>query len=236
MSKDNLIRAWVNPLICLDADDRFPFKENVKLTSDAVLEYLAENDNKTPTLDEMKSNYARISENATRLFIIPAETMILSKIIRPLRHALGYFMIGNFLESIAISGMVCEMAAVFLFQINEITVKGEPVSNDDEANRNLIKFEKMRQWERTSKLLEWGLIDKDVKDKFDFVSEKRNEYLHRLSKNDNDIETNAKHVFDKTLDIILYVTGLRIGKPGRAVLNQKVLDYLRKKGLLEKSD
>ncbi|NOJ27663.1 MAG: hypothetical protein DA330_06600 [Nitrososphaera sp.] len=232
MSKDHIIETWINPLVCLEADDRFMFNKPIQLTTDAVLRYLAETDKGVPNIDEMKANYARVSTNITKLFAVPAEVMILSKIIRPLKHALGYFMIGNYLESIAMCGMVSEMAAVFLFQINELSIDGKSINNEKQASEALEEFERTPQSVRTQKLLNWNLIDEETKIKFDEIAKKRNIYLHRISANEDDIDKVAATTFNNILDIILSITGLGIGQPGKMILNPKILVYLQKKNLL----
>lgn len=57
-------------------------------------------------------------------------------------------MLGNFLESIAMSAVVAEMCAIFRFQIYQITVNGKPIVKAEEEAGQLKKFEKLRQSER----------------------------------------------------------------------------------------
>lgn len=234
MSKDKVFVASINPLICMDADDRFHFgSDKQELTAGGVLRYLA-HETATLNMEDIKKSYAWIAKEATRLFMVPAEKRILLKIVNPLKHAIGSYMIGNSLEAIALCGIVGEMTAVFLFQISELTTDGKPISNDGEAELQLSKFERFWQSQRTTKLLEFGLIDSQTKEKFDFVSKKRNEYLHNISKDEDNIAVDAKEVFDATLEIVLTITELGIME-GRTVLNQKILNYLEKKGLTENS-
>lgn len=231
MSEGNLMEGWVNPLICISADDRFQFGQPVPLTAEKVLEYFSQTDSKALTIEEIKNNYGAIAQNATKLWVVPAEARILLKLVFPLKNAMAYYMVGNFLESIAISGFVAEMTAIFWFQISAINHEGKPISTDKQEMQALKKVERLKQSERTDKLLQYGVIDQNIKNKFDYVSGQRNKYLHRLTMDDTGIDSIAKQVFDSTLDIMMALTGLTIKVPGHASLNPKLLEYLRKKGL-----
>lgn len=232
-TQNSRIIASVNPLVFIDADDRFHFGDNKPhLTPESVLKYLS-SETFIPTMDNIKKCYDWIAQDATRLFVVPAEAKILEKIVRPLKNAIGSYIIGNSFETIALCGTISEMIAIFLFEINEITIDGKHISNEEDLKTNLEKFENFGQFQRTKKLFEFGLIDADVKSKFDFVRKKRNEYLHRLSKTHSYATPDAKEVFSSTLDISLKISGLSI-KSGKAIVNQKIIDYLDKKNLVEK--
>lgn len=227
------IIASVNPLVFLDADDRFHFGENKPcLTPKSVLRYLA-SETFIPDMDNIKKCYDWIAQDVTKLFIVPAEAKILEKIVRPLKNAIGSYIIGNSFETIALCGTISEMIAIFLFEINKISTNGNPISEENELKMNLEKFENYGQSKRVKKLLEYGLIDEELKSKFDFVRLTRNEYLHSLSKSYANAAPDAKDAFTTTLDIFLKVSGLSV-KDGKAIVNQKIIDYLDEKNLVEK--
>ena len=231
--QNNRITACVNPLVFIDADDRFHFGNNKpQITPESVLKYLS-SETFIPTMDNIKKCYDWIAQDATKLFLVPAEAKILEKIVRPLKNAIGSYIIGNSFETIALCGTISEMIAIFLFEINEISIDGKHISNEGEIKRNLEKFEKFSQAKRIEKLHEFNLINNDVKSKFDFVRIKRNGYLHRLSKSHSNAASDAKDVFTATLDIFLQVSGLSL-KDGKAIVNQKIINYLDKKNLVEK--
>jgi len=224
--------ASVNPLVFIEADIRFNFgNPEHQLTPEAVLRYLA-SETFIPEMDNIKKTYEYIAKPVTRLFVVPAEYKILDKIIRPLKNALGSYIIGNSFETISLCGTVSEMIVIFLFEINEISVDGKTLSNEGELCANLEEFENFGQKERVKRLYKFGLIDDDVKEKFDFVRTKRNQYLHRLSQTLENVAPDAKQVFDATFEIFLKISGLSVDQ-GKVLLNPKIIDYLRKKNLIE---
>lgn len=234
-AKSHRLVSSINPLVFIEADDRFNFgNPSRQLTAEAVLRYLA-SETFIPEMDNIKKAYAHIAKSATRLFAVPAEYKILEKIIRPLKNALGSYMIGNSFETIVLCGTVAEMTAIFLFEINEITTNGKPATNEEEARENLARFESFSQKDRIKRLHEYGLIDDVTKEKFDFVRTTRNGYIHSLSKTLENSAPDADKVFNATLEIFLKVSGLEVNN-GKMILNQKIIDYLRKKNLIEDID
>jgi len=233
-STDNVFVASVNPLVFLEADERFAsILPNRKLTPEAVLKYLS-NETFIPELDNIKKSYQEIAKDVTRLFIVPAEYKIIEKIIRPLKSAIGSYMIGNSLETIVLCGTVAEMMAIFQFQINELSLEDKPLKSEKKLRENLEKFEKTNQKVRVEKLHQFGLIDNELKTKFDDIRQTRNQYVHKLSKSLSNAAPDAKRVFDEALNIFLKITGLTIVK-GKTIMNQKVIDYLDKRNLIEKN-
>ncbi|MFY9299631.1 MAG: hypothetical protein WAO91_00370 [Candidatus Nitrosotenuis sp.] len=229
--KTHRLTASVNPLVFIEADSRFHFGSERQLTPEAVLRYLA-SETFIPEMDNIKKAYEYIAKPVTRLFVVPAEYKILEKIIRPLKNALGSYIIGNPFETIALCGTVSEMIAIFLFEINEVYVDGKSLPSDEEFSKNLEEFENFGQKERVKRLYKFGLIDNDIKEKFDFIRKKRNQYLHRLSKTLENAAPDAKEVFDATFEIFMKISGLSVNQ-GKVILNQKIIDYLRKKNLIE---
>lgn len=57
------------------------------------------------------------------------------------------------------------------------------------------------------------IVHESIKKKFE-ITDNRNKYLHRITANKDGIAV-AITTFNYTLEIILYVTGLGIGRPGK---------------------
>lgn len=229
MSDDHTITFFVNPLFLFNASN-FPTNEKKELTSLDVLEYLA-SDNKLMSVAEMKNNYQLLDEKISSFFGVPSEAQILNKMIFPLKRAVGYFVIGNYRESIAVAAFVAEMATIFKFQIYNISLLERPIVTELDESKNLGEIELLPQGKRIKKLLDEEVINHDLACKFDFVRLKRNKYLHSITKEDNGIQDIAKAVIENTIDIMKAVTGLRIGN-GKVLLDPRVIEYLRKKGFL----
>ena len=88
-------------------------KKEQKITEKDILEYVT-GKTSIPEVKDYVKRYEQLEKNIDRLFAVPAETQIDTKLIQPLRHAAASFMLGNFLDTIAMCGFVSEMLTIFL--------------------------------------------------------------------------------------------------------------------------
>src|ERR1043165_3041768 len=65
----------------------------------------------------VEARYREIDAVEPNLFAPPAEERILSQLIWPLRHAKASYMVGNYLGTIALCGIVGEMTAILIFDL-----------------------------------------------------------------------------------------------------------------------
>ena len=228
MSEDKVIAINLNPFVFFEASDFGPGKSQ-ELTCQDVLNYLANNNEVIPVA-KIKQNYQTIGKKAASFVGLPAEAKILNKLVFPLKHAIGYYIMGHYLESIALCGFVAEMATIFKFQIHGVSFLEKPIVTEADEKANIDDVEWRKHNERIRKLLKDGKIDAALACKLDFVSKKRNRYLHSISVDDTNINEVARSVIDNTIDILRGIFNLRVGE-GKILIDQKVLDYLDKKGL-----
>jgi len=233
MSKDNVFVGLLGPL-AFPEFQTIPGQKPKEITLQDVIKNLCA-ENVVPEIGNFKKSYEHITENINKLFIVPTEYRILNKLIYPLKSAIRSYVTGNYLSTIALCGMVAEMAIIFHFETLKIKI------NDRDAeiivkklyNRN---FERLSQDQRVKFLDALGFLDDDVVKNSDVIRACRRDYLHFLSKDLQNVAPDAKKAFDATLEIVVKILGLRIGEPGKMVLNQNVIDYLESKGLIEKSN
>ena len=231
MSQGTLHGGWVNPLEFLEGDERWASILGQPPTLENLLKFLC-----TPTISpDLKScieRYKEINREHTRLFIAPAEDRILEKLIWPLRHAKAGYMIGNYLGTISLCGMVSEMLAVLLFEISELRIDERPMSPDDQTALFGSTFEKLSQERRVKVLKAFGIIDKETIDAFELIRTKRRRYLHLWSQDHDSLPADAIAVFHGTVFIAVKVIGQEI-HDGKLSLNPSILKYLDRAGLYE---
>src|SRR5690349_11067494 len=111
------IRVFVNPLQMLELDE--PWTDHVvdnALTPDVFLQFLC-----IPAVaSDTKSlgiRYKEISIERVRLFAPPDEATIMERLVWPLRHAKAAYVVGNYLATIALAGVVAEMTALLLWDV-----------------------------------------------------------------------------------------------------------------------
>jgi hypothetical protein len=114
MSKEELLDVWVAPLLFPEAESS---KKEGKLPDcESVLRYLCKPEADF-SIESITNRYQEISEKLNHLSIVPAEKKILNKLIWSLKHAIGSYMVGNYLGTISLCGLVAEMATILLFEI-----------------------------------------------------------------------------------------------------------------------
>ncbi len=62
-------------------------------------------------------------------------------------------MVGNYLGTIALCGMVAEMVAVLLYEISNFSLKNRPMTEQDQTSVFGSKFEKLGQDRRVQDIL-----------------------------------------------------------------------------------
>lgn len=202
---------------------------NTLPSCDDVLEYLCVPGIKSD-INNLVARYKEISKESKRLFAAPAEERILTKLVWPLRYAKSCYMVGNYLGTIALCGMVAEMIAILAFEMSTILVNGKPLDEQAETNIFGSRFERLGQDRRVSILKAYNLIDDELKASFDIIRDKRRLYLHFYSQDYSHLAPNAVEVFNATVKIVVEIIGQDI-RDGKIILKPAMLNYLKKKGI-----
>lgn len=225
-----MFEGYINPLAFLAAEESRPGAASEKIDCEDVLRYLCQPE-VTIDLDGLVSRYREISRECCRLPIVPAEKGVLDKLIWPLKNAIGCYIVGNYLGTISLCGVVAEMVAILKFEISELILNGERVDEKKQAALFGRSYEKLGQEQRVSILHVCGLIDGAMKRHFDTVRTKRRQYLHLYSTDHTQLSRDAVDVFCATVEIV--VSALGIGtRGGKVVLDPALLKYLERKGLV----
>lgn len=231
MSNDKVFQAWINPLAFLEVDEPWAKSMQQELNLEAFLKYLC-----TPgigsDLDSLTKRYQEISTEPKRLIAAPLEEQILNKLVWPLRHAKGSYILGNYLGTIALCGMVVEMVSILIFEISDIHINNKLIDESTEGKLFGRSFEKLGQERRVAVLHGFNLIDDEMKSLFDIVRQKRNKYLHFYSQDHAQLAPDAVEVFNTAVTIVVKVIGQDL-QDGRLILNPKLLKYLEDKGIVK---
>lgn len=150
--QDRLMEAWIRPLQILELDEPF-FRDTDEreLAAQLFLKFMS-----TPGMESNASKllerYRRISTAHEPLFAVPADPRILQKLVWPLRHAKVVFLVGNYLATISLTGIVAEMVAIFLFDVAVQSSKQELAEVEAQAGLFAATFEKLSQDRRVKVL------------------------------------------------------------------------------------
>jgi hypothetical protein len=234
MSDDRLIEVFVNPIQFTDVDKPWATL-NQEVTAQSVLDFIC-----TPgvgsDIESILSRYKTISIERKRLLAAPNEQRILNKLIWPLRNAKAGYMCGNYLGVIALCGMVAEMVAIFLFEINIFQLNKRIMSDNDQKAVFGSNFEKLGQDRRINVLHTFGVIDDELRISFDTIRSIRRKYLHLWSQDHEKLPSDAVKCFEAAVLLVVSTIGQDL-KDGKLLLNKGIIEYLEKKlGRYSESD
>ena len=230
---DEILKVYVNPFIFFEIDENWSHLGHAELSLDSVLKFLCtpDDDSSTTALIE---RYKAINDRSEGLGFVPTEARILENIVWPLRHAKGSYIVGNYLGTISLCGVVSEMLAILLFKSSEIQKNGSPLTESGEKAIFGSSFEKLGQQRRVSILYGYNLIDEEIKDTFDKLREMRRRYLHIWSEDCQSMHQDAVDCYEAASKITLFVIGQDV-KDGRLLLKPNIIEYLRKNRVLNEN-
>jgi hypothetical protein len=234
MSDDRLIDVYVNPIQFIDVDEPWATVLNREVSAQSVLDFIC-----TPgvgsDIESILSRYKAISIEKKRILAAPNEQRILDKLIWPLRNAKAGYMCGNYLGVIALCGMVAEMVAIFLFEINSFKLNKTIVPDEGQKAIFGSSFEKLGQERRVNILYAFDVINNEMKKSFDIIRNIRRIYLHLWSQDHEKLPSDAVKCFEAAVLLVVSTIGQDL-KDGKLILNKGIFEYLEKRGIYSESD
>jgi len=141
-------------------------------------------------------------------------------------------MLGSFVASIALSGMVAEMLAMLLWELAQVHVNGQPITADEEKALFGSTFERLNQERRVSVLKAYGEIAEPVQAAFTEIRTLRRKYLHLWTQDHGQLAKDAAAAYHAAITLTIAVLGQDVHE-GRIRLRDKMLEYLDRHGRLQ---
>lgn len=231
LTPEGRISGWVNPLAFIQVDEPWASSSPEEVTFETILKFLCP---PNEVLDQkvILSRYREISTEPDRLFLAPLEERILDKLVWPLRHAKASYMVGNYLATIALTGMVAEMVALLIWELADPELDGRAMTKEAERDLFGSRFEKLSQERRVRVLDAYGLARPGDKQDFDIIRTTRRRYLHLWSEDHLQLPSDAVKMFHAAVSLVVRVIG-QDTEDGKVILNPKLVVYLQRKGLYE---
>ena len=213
--------GWLDPIVA--AASR---QEEVRLDLSAFLRNLLHHSrgDLAKQIIERRQGIDRFDE---MMLIVPADALILQKVVWPLRSAKQSYVLAEYLACIALAGTVGEMVATLVFEMAHLNPKGQPL--DRAAQKRLFgrPFEELGQYRRADVLEALGLWTTDQVSKATELRKIRNEYLHRLSSDQTRVEGKALTAYRLALELAASTVNLPVGDGGIAVPSESLLRHIR---------
>lgn len=230
-SNDKTLIVNVNPLSF--TKKIHPYQKNESITEKDIVEYVCGH-TMIPEPQNMIKHYEELQEKISQIFAIPAEYQLNTKLVQPLKQAIGSFILGNYLATIAMTGFVSEMLTNFIYETSNIQINEKPISL---VEKKLFgrTFEKQGQERRLAILKGFSVIDDDIFQNFENIRKIRARYLHGFSLKHEQIAPDAKQILQNCLDLFISIVGQQIND-GKVYYSPNMVRYLESKNLLHESD
>jgi len=176
----------------------------------------------------LQKRWQEISSVQLGLFAPPNEDRILNQLVWPLRHAKGSYVVGNYLGTIALSGVVAEMATILAFDILQPRLNEQPVTPKMQEQLWGRTFDRLEQVRRVDVLRVMGWAAPEVTDALSRIRGIRNQHLHVPSVSNEALD--ARHAREAFRDAV-YVVSALIGqeiKDGKLMLSPSMMNYLER--------
>ena len=222
----NTTSVWLNPLRIWSFDDVGTERGD----TGSVLRDLCRDYTEDP-LQGMRERYIRLTECDCSLFAVPADKRILDKIVWPLHSAKRCYCMADHLGCIALCGVVCEMAVIFIYDLLAKSPACKTLAQDQRELFRKRKYENLGQEKRIANLRLLSLVNPSLLDQADVVRKLRREYLHFLEKSHKHLAQDAVSAYAAAFAVVSALVALPIAN-SRLVVPNHLDSYLRAKRLL----
>ncbi len=211
-------RASINALKILEWDRVCRPNHCEDPTLERLLRYLCSFD-VSSEMSALRERYLKISgtdESINFLFEAPG---IKENLSWPLRQAKMNYVLGNYLGSIVLCGIVAEKLAIIVYGTRII------------SKTKRKNFERMGQCQRVTCLYRKEFIDEKSKIDFDAIRNTRNSFVHSWKEPQKRVAERAADVYEAVTRLVLAIIPFAF-KSGTVVLDRKLLKYLQERGAI----
>lgn len=227
------IDVILNPLRFFKADFYLQGHEDLPNCDDILRQLCSINIKSNPSSFMERYKDFKQAGNET-LNMTPADKDILDKMIFPLQHAKNSYLLGNYIGTISLCGMVSEMIAIFLHRVSNIKFNNKPINKTTQKRLYGSEFEKLGQERRINILHAFGIINEKVKGYFDIIRTRRRRYLHFFSQEHSNIQKDALECIESIEYLMLNLMGPKL-KDGKVQFNPDFMSYLVQQGIVQKA-
>lgn len=171
--------------------------------------------------------FAGLSPKELYLPIVPNEQKLVERLLKPLKSAKRLYCLGEFLGTVALSGLVGESLAMLVYRMHRIQLGGKQIEKGQEQQLFGRDFDALDQSRRIEILRCLGLITDPKKQLFSDLRGTRNKYLHLWEVDSSQLEGDAKKSFLSTLRLFKEISGVDIGQSGEFIMVPQLLEYIR---------
>jgi len=173
--------------------------------------------------EEILKRYVEVTPEELYIPIVPHTERIFERLLKPLKSAKKNYCLQDYPSVIALCGVVGEMLAILFWKINDVRLKGQPITEIDESGLFGKPFEKLGQDQRLKILQTFGHITEQQYEEFNLIRRSRRPYLHLWTTNLSDEKGEALDILKKTFRLFKETTGIGLADAGSVKINPLLL-------------
>jgi hypothetical protein len=225
---DKTIRGWIRPL-SIPSIMTLTFDRAMEdIDSEMLVRNLCRELSEHP--EAIKKRYLRLSADDLDIFMVPSENIILKKIILPLKSAKQAFSFADFIAVIALCGMVCEMAMIFLCELAASVWDTRRLGAEYKKMFEGKKYERLSQERLVKALQGLGIIPDNLAEEVNVVRVIRQKYRHIFGKDYDNLEQEAFVAYTAAFRIVRSLVALPLGTQKKLTTPAQMRSYLELKG------
>ncbi len=176
---------------------------------------------------EILERYVEVTTEDSYNPIVPHTPEIFNRLLKPLKLAKKSYCLGDYSSTIALCGVVGEMLAILLWKINDVRLKGNLITEEEERGLFGRTFERLYQNERLRILKTFGHISDDQYKIFIAVQESRRPYMHLWSTDLKNEKEDALETLKKSFQLFKEITGIGLADAGTVKINPLMLKLFK---------
>lgn len=176
---------------------------------------------------EILERYIDATTEDSHISIFPHTKEIFERLLKPLISVKKNYCFGDYTAAIASCGIVGEMLAILIWKINEVRLKGNIITEDEEKGLFDRPFEKLNQDRRLRILRTFGFINEDQYKNFVYIKDARRPYLHLWTAVIRNEKKDALNTLKKSLQVFKEITGIGLATAGTVKINPLLLKLFK---------
>jgi|SRR3989344_1158395 len=176
----------------------------------------------TSLSEEILERYVEVTDGI-HTPILPA----FERLLKPLKSAKRNYCLGDYTATIASCGIVGEMLAILIWQANELTIKGRPITEAIEKDLFGRSYENLGQTGRLRILKAFEFISELQHQKFVTILNSRRPYMHLWTADFQNERRDALTTYKTSSELIVEITGIGIADAGTAKINPLLIKFLK---------
>lgn len=169
--------------------------------------------------EQILERYVEATTEESHTAVVPHTKEIFERLLKPLRSAKKCYCLGDYAATIALCGTVGEMLAILLWKINDVRLKGNPITEQDEIGIFGSSFENLNQDKRLKILKTFGHITEAQLTNFDVIRKSRKPYLHLWTTDLKNEQADSLDAFKKSFQLFKEITGIGLADAGTVKVN-----------------